>query len=103
MTACLLSQQFMQERYSEVCEQVLSYKEHRDNLVRRAVIELIPTLASYNHQEFIASYLHKCMVYLLGQLKKDRDRTTCAVIFRTPCLSYRLTKGERQLFMLSDT
>ena len=67
----------MQERYNEVCDQVLSYKDHRENLVRRAVIELIPTLASYSHQEFIANYLHKCMVYLLGQLKKDRDRTTC--------------------------
>lgn len=67
----------MQERYNEVCEQVLSYKDHREPLVRRAVIELIPTMASYNHQEFIANYLHRCMVYLLGQLKKDRDRTTC--------------------------
>lgn len=68
---------FMQDRYNEVCDQVLSYKDHRENLVRRAVIELIPTMATYSHAEFIQNYLHKCMVYLLGQLKKDRDRTTC--------------------------
>lgn len=67
----------MQERYDDVCEQILSYKDHREPLVRRAVIELIPTLASYYHQKFITGYLHRCMVYLLGQLKKDRDRTTC--------------------------
>lgn len=66
----------MHERYTEICDQILQYKDHRDPLVRRAVIELIPTLASYNHTDFTAHYLHKSMVYLLGQLKKDRDRTT---------------------------
>ncbi|GAA93365.1 uncharacterized protein L969DRAFT_91224 [Mixia osmundae IAM 14324] len=65
---------FMHARYIEVCEQIFSYKDHRETLVRKAVIELIPTLASYNHTEFIAHYLHKGMVYLLGQLKKERDR-----------------------------
>ena len=86
MASLRVTLQFMQERYNEVCEQVLSYRDHRENLVRRAVIELIPTLASYNHQEFIASYLHRCMIYLLGQLKKERDRTTCKFLRSvTPC------------------
>jgi FKBP12-rapamycin complex-associated protein len=68
---------FMHERYTEVCDQILSFKDHRDPLVRRAVVELIPTLASYNHADFAAHYLHKTMLYLLGQLKNNRDRTTC--------------------------
>ncbi|KAI5480415.1 FKBP12-rapamycin complex-associated protein [Pseudohyphozyma bogoriensis] len=67
---------FMNDRYVEVCDQIFLYKDHRDPLVRRAVIELIPTLASYNHNEFKELYLHRSMLYLLGQLKKDRDRTT---------------------------
>ncbi|KAL8292423.1 hypothetical protein RQP46_001035 [Phenoliferia psychrophenolica] len=67
---------FMQDRYTAVCDQILQYKDHRDPLVRRAVIELIPTLSSYNQLEFVDHYLHKTMLYLLGQLKKDRDRTT---------------------------
>ncbi|GAA5848144.1 hypothetical protein JCM3766R1_000463 [Sporobolomyces carnicolor] len=67
---------FMHERYAEVCDQILSFKDHRDPLVRRAVVELIPTLASYNHADFAAHYLHKTMLYLLGQLKNNRDRTT---------------------------
>lgn len=67
----------MQERYIEVCDQILYYKDHRDPLVRRAVIELIPTLASYNHHDFAPNYLHKTMFFLINQLKKDRgDRTT---------------------------
>lgn len=75
---------FMHERYTEVCDQILSFKDHRDPLVRRAVVELIPTLASYNHADFAAHYLHKTMLYLLGQLKNNRDRTTCATLFRSP-------------------
>lgn len=71
---------FMHERYAEVCDQILSFKDHRDPLVRRAVVELIPTLASYNHADFAAHYLHKTMLYLLGQLKNNRDRTTCKFI-----------------------
>jgi FKBP12-rapamycin complex-associated protein len=69
--------QFMQSRYVEVCDQILQYKDHRDSLIRRSVIELIPAMATYNHAEFISSYLHKSMVYLLGQLKRDRDRAAC--------------------------
>ncbi|POY71739.1 putative Non-specific serine/threonine protein kinase [Rhodotorula taiwanensis] len=67
---------FMNDRYTEVCDQILSFKDHRDPLVRRAVVELIPTLASYNHADFAAQYLHKTMLYLLGQLRNNRDRTT---------------------------
>ncbi|BGP55274.1 hypothetical protein JCM8202_000651 [Rhodotorula sphaerocarpa] len=67
---------FMNDRYTEVCDQILSFKDHRDPLVRRAVVELIPTLASYNHADFSAHYLHKTMLYLLGQLQNNRDRTT---------------------------
>ncbi|GAO47492.1 hypothetical protein G7K_1698-t1 [Saitoella complicata NRRL Y-17804] len=66
---------FMHERYREVCEIVLRYKDHRDALIRRSVISLIPTLAAYNPNEFVASYLHKCMLHLLGLLKKEKDRT----------------------------
>lgn len=69
--------QFMSDLYSDVCDQILHYKDHRDPLVRRAVIELIPTLASYNTPMFQAHYLHQAMLFLLSQLKKDRgDRTT---------------------------
>jgi FKBP12-rapamycin complex-associated protein len=66
----------MSDRFTEVCDQILSFKDHRDPLVRRAVVELIPTLASYNHTDFTTHYLHKTMLYLLGQLKNNRDRTT---------------------------
>lgn len=65
----------MHEKYIDVCEIVLSYKDHKEGLIKRTVISLIPTLATYNPDIFVVSYLHKCMLHLLGQLRKNRDRT----------------------------
>ena len=31
-------------------------------------------MAQYNHTEFATSYLHKCMMHLFNQFKKERDR-----------------------------
>lgn len=67
---------FMRPRFPEISDQILTYKDHREALVRRAVVELIPTLASYNSTEFSSTYLYQCMMYLIEQLRKDRDRTT---------------------------
>ncbi|BFZ53909.1 phosphatidylinositol kinase-related protein kinase tor1 [Savitreella phatthalungensis] len=71
---------FMHEKYRGACELVLRYKDHRDNLIRRTVVGLIPTLASYNPNDFINSYLQKSMVHLLAQLKKDRDRSYSFIV-----------------------
>jgi serine/threonine-protein kinase mTOR len=65
---------FMHERYNEVCDVVLRHRDHKDGLIRRTVVSLIPILAGYNPEEFVATYLHRCMMHLLGQMKKDRDR-----------------------------
>ncbi|KAL1921057.1 uncharacterized protein VTP21DRAFT_11692 [Calcarisporiella thermophila] len=70
---------FARDMYGEICETALRYKEHRDQLVRRTVTLLIPTLAAYNTQTFVDLYLHRCMSYLLGQLKKERDRSAAFI------------------------
>lgn len=67
--------QYPQEKYKGLCESVLKYKDHRDGLVRRTVILMIPVLAQFDPTDFVAAYLNGCMAYLLSQLKKDRDRS----------------------------
>lgn len=69
------AQAFMHEKYKNVCETVHRYKDHRDSLIRRTVISLIPVLAEFNDKEFVATYVQKFMTHLLAQLKKDRDRS----------------------------
>jgi FKBP12-rapamycin complex-associated protein len=62
------------QRYKEACEIVMRYKDHKDNLIRKEVINIIPTLASYAPAEFTSSYLHQSMLHLQGLIKRDKDR-----------------------------
>ncbi|KAL2355347.1 TOR1 phosphatidylinositol 3-kinase [Cryomyces antarcticus] len=61
-------------KYKDACEKVLSLKDHREPLIRKEVIELIPILAKYAPLKFGVSYLHKSMIHLQGLLKRDKDR-----------------------------
>ena len=65
----------MKETFIETAENILRYKDHKDALVRRSVITIIPTLATYDTQTFIEHFLHKAMGHLLPQLKKQSERT----------------------------
>lgn len=67
---------FMQSgtRYADACDKVYMLKDHREPLIRRQVTVIIPILAAYYPQEFSSSYLHKFMMHLQGQLKRERDR-----------------------------
>lgn len=68
-------------KYQEACDKVYLYKDHREptGLIRREVTILIPILASYHPTEFSGSYLHKFMIHLQGQLKREKDRNPAFV------------------------
>ncbi|KAJ3037894.1 phosphatidylinositol kinase- protein kinase tor1 [Rhizophlyctis rosea] len=70
---------YPQDKYKELCETVLKYKDHRDSLVRRTVILTIPTLANFEHDAFVTMYLNGCMSFLLTQIKKDRERSAAFI------------------------
>ncbi|KAK9482498.1 armadillo-type protein [Lipomyces starkeyi] len=55
---------FMQKYYNDVCETVLEYKDHRDNLVRRTVLVMMLNLASYNPNDFASKTVNeiKCSI-----------------------------------------
>lgn len=69
----------MQPFYKEVCELSLRYRESKEVAVRKMVISLIPSMAAYDSEDFEASYLHRCMAYLLQALQKPTDRDTAYV------------------------
>lgn len=64
----------MKENFMDSAEQILRFKMHRDSLVRKTVITLIPTLAQYDTQTFTEHFLHKAMGHLLQQLEKSSER-----------------------------
>lgn len=67
---------FMQEenRYPHACEIVLRLKDHRDPRIRTLVVKIVPTLADYDPLSFTKNYLHKFMIYLQAQLKREKER-----------------------------
>lgn len=65
---------FMNPHFSEVCEVILKLKDSKDVVIKRQVIQLFPTCATYNPVEFTKRYLVDSMSFLIGQLKRERDR-----------------------------
>ncbi|KAJ6555230.1 phosphatidylinositol 3-kinase [Mycena sp. CBHHK59/15] len=53
---------------------ILSFKNNRDSLVRKMVIAMVPTLATYNTQAFKEQILHKAMGHLFTQLERPHER-----------------------------
>ncbi len=49
---------------------MLRYKEHKDKLVKRAVIQALPRLARVQADVFLMDYLNSSINYLLALLKK---------------------------------
>lgn len=58
----------------DTCETVLRFRNHRDGLVRRTVINLIPILAAYDPSDFTQYYLSRAMAHLLSQIQMDKER-----------------------------
>ncbi|KAI9833190.1 MAG: hypothetical protein M1819_003813 [Sarea resinae] len=65
---------YMHEHYRETCEIILRYRDHREQLIRRQVTNILPILAGYAPMDFVNNYLHKVMIHLQGQLKREKDR-----------------------------
>ncbi|WVQ75374.1 hypothetical protein IAR50_004994 [Cryptococcus sp. DSM 104548] len=64
----------MAEYYRSICELTFKYRDSKEVAIRKAVIALIPSMATYDTEDFEAHYLSKSMNYLLGALQRQADR-----------------------------
>jgi FKBP12-rapamycin complex-associated protein len=64
----------MTDMYKDVCDITLRLKDARDALIRKTVVSIIPTLASYDPATFSELYLHKSMSHLLNLLRKSNEK-----------------------------
>ena len=65
---------FMNDFYRNACEDVLRLKDHREPRIRTQIVQIVPVLADYAPLDFVNNYLHKFMIYLQAQLKRDKER-----------------------------
>ncbi|CAH1240669.1 MTOR [Branchiostoma lanceolatum] len=68
--------ELMESKFELVCQQVLKYRTSRNVLLQQVLLQLLPRLAAFQSQRFVQSYLTDTMSYLLGCLKKERERST---------------------------
>ncbi|KAI8371602.1 armadillo-type protein [Radiomyces spectabilis] len=84
---------FMTDMYKDVCNITLRLKDARDGLIRRTVVSIIPTLASYDPATFAEHYLHKSMSHLLNLLRKDRDKRDAFVTIGEVAIQVKSNMG----------
>ncbi|KAJ6525906.1 phosphatidylinositol 3-kinase [Mycena vulgaris] len=65
---------FMKDSFIEMADAILAFQANRDPSVRRMVVAMIPTFASYDKFAFKEQILHKAMRHLLSQLDKPHER-----------------------------
>ena len=70
------SARYTDARYQDLCEIVLRYRDHKDLLIRKSVMLMIPDLTKLDVQEYLSTFFSSSMNYLLNQLKKEKDRNT---------------------------
>ncbi len=68
----------MKDPYFDTAEMILRHRNHRDPLIRKTVVSLIPVLADYDNQKFADHFLHRAMGHLLEQLMKPTERSSGA-------------------------
>ena len=70
----VLLPKFLTDKFTDVCENINRLKDSKDPIIRRSVIQTIPVLASFDPSEFSASYLNNFMLYMLAQIKKEKEK-----------------------------
>lgn len=60
--------------YFETSEMILKFRDHKDALIRKTVINLISVLAKYDERKFSDHIFHRAMDYLLRQSEKPTER-----------------------------
>ena len=66
--------QVMDEFFQPICEATLKYRESREVVIRKAVITLLPNMATFDPDRFEDLYLKNAMSYILQSLHKATDR-----------------------------
>jgi hypothetical protein len=66
--------EFMLGRFKEVCDTVLLYRDHKDKLVKDAVIRLLPQLAAFEPEAFVRGYLDICLKHIIETLKTNPSK-----------------------------
>ncbi len=64
--------EYMEQRFKQVCVTVMKFKDNRDKLIKRTVIQMLAILASFSPQQFIMCQLAEVMTWLLSLFTREK-------------------------------
>jgi hypothetical protein len=70
----------MRPHFQEITESILSCKDHRDNSIRRLVIQILPVLATFDTPAFL-DHLEVSIDFLQQEMKVETEVPTCTFSF----------------------
>jgi len=65
----------MNEKFNRICQVVLRHRQSRNPLIQQTLLSVLPRLAAFQPKTFVTNYLDETLLYLLGSLRKDRERS----------------------------
>lgn len=66
--------QLLEDNYVQICEHVLKQRHSRNPFIQHTLLVVLPRLAALDTTTFVRGCLGETMLYLLGCLKRDRER-----------------------------
>ena len=77
---------FLQPHFTQLCDTVLVFRDHKDKKVRNSVVALMPLLAQSCEEVFVQKHLNTCMQYLLTTVKRDADKGSAFLAMGNICM-----------------
>lgn len=66
----------MRHDYTSIITQIMRFKDITDKdgvIIRHLILDMIPTMAYYDREEFTAKFLPLAMKHMLSQLRAPQD------------------------------
>ncbi|XP_023161122.1 serine/threonine-protein kinase Tor [Drosophila hydei] len=72
--------EILKEHFITICDNVLEQRSSKSPYVQQALLQILPRLAAFNREVFVAQYLKTCVAHLMAILRgKEKDRNVAYI------------------------
>lgn len=72
--------EILKKHFKTICDNVLEQRSSKSLYVQQGLLQILPRLAAFNREVFVAQYLETCVAHLMSILRgKEKDRTVAYI------------------------
>jgi len=60
---------FLKPQFREVCETIIKFRESRNRAIRETLVAVLPVVAAYNREDFVANYWTESLEFVMNTLQ----------------------------------